>query len=63
MILTKTLGREMEAYDVDVQIAGLSLPFVLPYDFVATLGHTYVVPSQFRNNNNILSYSNTPNFT
>jgi hypothetical protein len=59
----KDFGREMEAYDVDVQIAGLSLPFVLPYDIVATLGHTYVVPSQFRNNDNILSYSNTPNFT
>lgn len=58
----KDFGREMEAYDVAVQIAGLSIPFVLPYDFTATLGHTYVVPSQFRNADNILSYSNTPNF-
>ena len=59
----KDFGEEMEAYDVDVQIAGLSLPFVLPHDFTVTLGHTYVVPSQFRNNGNILSYSNTPNLT
>ena len=27
MIRIKTLDEEMEAYDVDVQIAGLSLPF------------------------------------
>ena len=59
----KDFGEEMEAYDVDVQIAGLSLPFVLPQDFVVTIGHTYVVPSQFRNGGNILSYSNTPNIT
>jgi len=59
----KDFGREMEAYDVDVQIAGLSFPFVLPLDFTATLGHTYVMPSQFRNNDNILSYSNSPSFT
>ena len=59
----KDFGEEMEAYDVDVQIAGLSLPFVLPQDFTVTLGHTYVVPSQFRNGGNILSYSNTPNIT
>jgi len=58
----KDFGREMEAYDVEVTIAGLSIPLVLPYDFTATLGHTYVVPSQFRNADNILSYSNTPNF-
>jgi hypothetical protein len=59
----KDFGEEMEAYDVDVQIAGLSLPFVLPHDFTVSLGHTYVVPSQFRNSGNILSYSNTPNLT
>ncbi len=59
----KDFGEEMEAYDVDVQIAGLSLPFVLPHDYTVTLGHTYVVPSQFRNNGNILSHSNTPNLT
>jgi len=59
----KDFGEEMEAYDVDVQIAGLSLPFVLPHDFTVTLGNTYVVPSQFRNGGNILSYSNTPSLT
>ena len=53
-------GDEMELYDVDVQMIGLSIPFVLPNDFTLTIGNTYVAPSTFRGKNQQISYSNTP---
>jgi len=53
-------GNEMTVYDLDTQIASLSLPFVLPNDFSFILAHSYVVPSTFRGKKNIISYSNTP---
>ena len=34
-------GDELQLYDVDVIVAGVSLPFILPNDFSLTLGHTY----------------------
>ena len=33
-------GDEMELYDVDVLVAGLSFPFILPNDYSLTIGHT-----------------------
>ena len=53
-------GEEMELYDIDVQMIGLSIPFVLPNDFTLTIGNTYVAPSTFRGKNQQISYSNTP---
>ena len=53
-------GDEMELYDVDVQMIGLSIPFVLPNDFTLTIGNTYIAPSTFRGKNQQISYSNTP---
>ena len=65
----KDFGTDMRLFDVDVQIASLTFPFILPNDYTLSLGHTYVRPISFRNdsdspnhhlNGNILSYSNTP---
>ena len=56
----KDHGDEREGFDVDVQIAGLTLPIILPHDYTFSLGHTYVRPISFRADN-IISYSNTPN--
>jgi hypothetical protein len=53
-------GDNMKVYDLDTQIASLSLPFVLPNDFSLTVSNAYVVPSTFRGKKNIISYSNTP---
>jgi len=50
----------MQAFDVDVQMIGVSVPFVLPNDFTLTIGHSYVAPSTFRGSDQIISYSNTP---
>ena len=52
-------GKSMQVYDLDTQIASLSLPFVLPNDFSLTVSNAYVVPSTF-GKENIISYSNTP---
>ena len=41
-------GDDMKAFDVDVQVIGFSIPFVLPDDFTLTFGHSYVAPSTFR---------------
>ena len=51
---------DLRIFDIDVQIAGLSIPFVLPDDYTLTVGNTYVRPLQFRNDYKQLSYSNTP---
>lgn len=56
----KDHGNEREGFDVDVQIAGLTLPVILPNDYTVVLGHTYVRPISFRADN-VISYSNTPN--
>ena len=58
----KDHGDEQEAFDVDVQIAGLTLPVILPNDYTVVLGHTYVRPISFRADN-VISYSNTPNLS
>lgn len=55
-------GNEMTVYDLDTQIASLSLPFVLPNDFSLVFSHSYVVPSTFRGKKQQISYSNTPSF-
>ena len=39
---------DLRIFDIDVQIAGLSIPFVLPDDYTLTVGNTYVRPLQFR---------------
>jgi hypothetical protein len=58
----KDHGKNREAFDVDVQIAGLTLPVILPNDYTVVLGHTYVRPISFRADN-VISYSNTPNIS
>jgi hypothetical protein len=58
----KDYGKTQNVYDVDVQIVGFSMPFVLPDDFIVTLGHSYVRPVAFRTKN-VISYSNTPSLT
>ena len=58
----KDHGNEREGFDVDVQIAGLTLPIILPHDYTVVLGHTYVRPISFRADN-VISYSNTPNLS
>ena len=56
-------GDELQLYDVDVIVAGVSLPFILPNDFSLTLGHTYAAPYSFRGPYREISYSNTPAIT
>ena len=58
----KDYGKTQSVYDVDVQIAGFTVPIVLPDDFILTLGHSYVRPIAFRTKN-VISYSNTPSLT
>lgn len=52
-------GNDMKAFDVDVQIASLAFPFILPNDFTLSIGHAYTRPVSFRTDN-VISYSNTP---
>ena len=68
----KDFGTDMRLFDVDVQIASLTFPFVLPNDYTLSIGNTYVRPISFRNDGenpnlhfkgNILSYSNTPSIS
>jgi hypothetical protein len=68
----KDFGTDMRLFDVDVQIASLSFPFVLPNDYTLSIGNTYVRPISFRNDadypnhqfkGNVLSYSNTPSIS
>lgn len=56
-------GEEMQLYDVDVLVAGLSFPFILPNDYSLTIGHTYAAPYKFRGPKDLISYSNTPAIT
>ena len=55
-------GNSMKAFDVDVQILSLAMPFVLPNDFTLSVGHAYTRPIAFRDDN-IISYSNTPSLS
>ena len=55
----KDFGNDMQAFDVDIQVFGFSVPFVLPDDFTLSLGHTYVRPIAFRDDN-VINYTNTP---
>lgn len=55
-------GNVMKAFDVDVQIASIALPFILPNDFTLSIGHAYTRPISFRNDN-VISYSNTPSLS
>ena len=68
----KDFGTDMRLFDVDVQIASLTFPFVLPNDYTLSIGNTYVRPISFRNDGDypnlqmkgdILSYSNTPSIS
>ncbi len=68
----KHFGTDMRLFDVDVQIASLTFPFILPDDYTLSIGNTYVRPISFRNDGdernykmqgNILSYSNTPSIS
>ena len=68
----KDFGTDMRLFDVDVQIASITFPFVLPNDYTLSVANTYVRPISFRNDGdypnhqmkgNILSYSNTPSVT
>ena len=54
---------------MDIQIAGLTIPFVLPNDYTLSVGNTYVRAINFRNNGDasalhfqgsVVMYSNTP---
>ena len=58
----KDQGEEMQPFDVDVQIATFSLPFILPNDFTLSIGHAYTRPISFRTDN-VISYSNTPSIS
>jgi hypothetical protein len=68
----KDFGTDMRALDMDIQIAGLTIPFVLPNDYSLSVGNTYVRAINFRNNGNspsyhfkgdIVMYSNTPSLS
>ncbi|MBT3666698.1 MAG: hypothetical protein HN548_04400 [Opitutae bacterium] len=59
----RDFGDEMRLFDVDVQIAGLTIPFVLPDDYTLSIGSTYVRPLSFRDNNKQISFSNTPSIS
>jgi len=56
-------GNEMSVYDVDVYIAGISLPFIFPNDYSLILSHSYTAPYTFRKNYQQISYSNSPSLT
>ena len=49
--------------DVDVQIAALTVPFVLPDDYTFSIGSNYVRVLEFRDNNKQMLFSNTPNIS
>ena len=49
---------DLRIFDIDVQIAGLSIPFVLPDDYTLTVGNTSLDHCNFMTITN--TYSNTP---
>ena len=65
-------GHDLRALDMDIQIAGLTIPFVLPNDYTLSVGNTYVRAINFRNNGtnpahhfkgDVVMYSNTPSLS
>jgi hypothetical protein len=58
--ISKDFGTAYRSGNTDAQIVGISFPFVLPYDLIFTIGHTYMRPILLENDNVIL-YNNTPN--
>jgi hypothetical protein len=65
----KDFGTDLRGVDMDIQIAGLTLPFVLPNDYTLSVGNTYVRAISFRNDGttpnlqfggDVVMYSNTP---
>jgi hypothetical protein len=65
-------GHDLRALDMDIQIAGLTIPFVLPNDYSLSIGNTYVRAINFRNNGSasahhfkgdVVMYSNTPSIS
>ncbi|MDC0156282.1 hypothetical protein OAK38_00810 [Verrucomicrobia bacterium] len=68
----KDFGIDMRGLDMDIQIAGLTIPFVLPNDYSLSVGNTYVRAINFRNNGgapsyhfkgDVVMYSNTPSIS
>ena len=59
---SKDHGNQMEDFDVDVQVASVTLPIILPDDYTLSLGHAYVRPISFHADN-VISYSNSPSVT
>ena len=56
-----TSDDSLRVFDVDVQIAGITVPIILPQDYTLALGYTYTRPIAFRKDDDVLSYSHTPN--
>jgi hypothetical protein len=65
-------GHDLRALDMDIQIAGLTIPFVLPNDYTLSVGNTYVRAINFRDNGtasahhfkgDVVMYSNTPSIS
>ena len=65
----KDFGTDLRGLDMDIQIAGLTIPFVLPNDYTLSVGNTYVRAISFRNDGttpnlqfggDVVMYSNTP---
>ena len=65
-------GHELRGLDMDIQIAGLTIPFVLPNDYTLSVGNTYVRAINFRNRGtasahhfkgDVVMYSNTPSIS
>ncbi len=68
----KDFGTDLRALDMDIQIAGLTIPLVLPNDYTLSVGNTYVRAINFRDNGSapayhfkgdVVMYSNTPSIS
>ena len=68
----KDYGTDLRGLDMDIQIAGLTIPFVLPNDYSLSVGNTYVRAISFRNDwgypnlqmrGDVVMYSNTPSIS
>ena len=56
-------GDDLSFMNSDVTIAGLSVPFMLPNEFMLTLAHSYVAPFTVEGDNQQISYSNSPSLS
>ena len=52
----KDFGNDMQAFDVDIQVFGFSVPFVLPEDFTLSLA---ICSSIAFRDDNVINYTNT----